>query len=37
MYRIARKVGGGKHWRIYLQFTKIFPANVLQIRKFDLT
>ena len=39
-YHIVRNVGGGKHWRIWridLQFAKIFPTKVLQIRKFDLT
>jgi len=36
-YCIAQNVGGGKHWRIDLQFAKIFPANILQIHKFDLT
>ena len=32
-YRIARNVGGGKHWRIWrieLRFAKIFPSNVFK-------
>ena len=30
IYRIAQNVGGGKHWRIDLQFAKIFPSNVFK-------
>ena len=32
-YRIARNIGGGKHWRIWrieLRFAKIFPSNVFK-------
>ena len=39
-YHIARNIGGRKHWQIWridLWFTKLFPANVLQIHKIDLT
>ena len=39
-YHIVRNVGGGKHWRIWwidFWFAKLFLANVLLIRKINLT